>query len=357
MVKESARKCSHCGHNGHNSRTCNHIGHGVNNNNKGVCLKLFGVNIMERHDDSIKKSYSMGNLQAAGNADQNNNINVGADDAGYLSDGLIHNKKRKAAHDRKKGRPWTEEEHRVFLAGLKKLGKGDWRGIARNFVTTRTPTQVASHAQKYFLRQATNDKRKRRTSLFDMHFKELSEQCALQDSSLSPTAKTAEASSSSSSSLGSTSKVLPHIATNSPQESMPSQVLNRFPHLCLDSPPSVAQMRALSCSVRSYAPVVPYMVGMPGTVPYTPAVHYGSPTFHYMFKTQGGNFATCQPVIAHPSGIPSSPRSLPTSPSVGVHPMNSPITKKDALELKIGQPQPSQGANLSSSSSGAIRVT
>lgn len=57
---------------------------------------------------------------------------------------------------------------------MKKLGKGDWRGIARNFVTTRTPTQVASHAQKYFLRQATNDKRKRRTSLFDMHFKELS---------------------------------------------------------------------------------------------------------------------------------------------------------------------------------------
>lgn len=45
----------------------------------------------------------MGNLQAAGNGDQNNNINVGADDAGYLSDGLIHNKKRKAAHERKKG--------------------------------------------------------------------------------------------------------------------------------------------------------------------------------------------------------------------------------------------------------------
>ncbi|KAL6123407.1 hypothetical protein ACLB2K_075929 [Fragaria x ananassa] len=360
MVKESARKCSHCGHNGHNSRTCNLIGHGVNNNNKGVCLKLFGVNIMERQKDSIKKSYSMGNLQAAGNGDQNNNINVGDDDAGYLSDGLIHNKKRKAAHERKKGRPWTEEEHRVFLAGLKKLGKGDWRGIARNFVTTRTPTQVASHAQKYFLRQATNDKRKRRTSLFDMHFKELSEQCAHQDSSLSPTAKTAEASSSSSSSPGSTSKVLPQITTttNSPQANIPSQVLNRFSHLCLDSPPAVARMPASSYSVPTYGPVIPYMqVGMPATVPYTPAMHYGSPTFHYMLKTQGGNFATCQPVISHPSGIPSSPRSVPSSPLMGVHRTNSSITKKDALELKIGQPQPSQGANLSSSSSGAIRVT
>ncbi|PRQ59740.1 putative transcription factor MYB-HB-like family [Rosa chinensis] len=359
MVKESARKCSHCGHNGHNSRTCNHIGHLTPNNNKGVCLKLFGVNIMERQDDSMKKSFSMGNLQSAGNGDQNNNINVGADDAGYLSDGLIHNKKRKAAHERKKGRPWTEEEHRVFLAGLKKLGKGDWRGIARNFVTTRTPTQVASHAQKYFLRQATNDKRKRRTSLFDLHFKELSEQCAHQDSPLSPTAKTAEASSSSSSSPGSSSKVLPQITTttNSQQASMPGQVLNRFPHLCLDSPPPVAQMPAASCSVPNYAPVIPYMVGMPGTVPYTAAMHYGSPTFHYILKTQGGSFATCPPVISHPSGIPSSPKSLPSSPSMGVHRRNSSISKKDALELKIGQPQPSQGANLSSSSSGAIRVT
>lgn len=67
------------------------------------------------------------------------------------------------------GKPWTEEEHRTFLKGLNKLGKGDWRGIATKYVTTRTPSQVASHAQKYFLRQApSNDKKKRRTSLFDL---------------------------------------------------------------------------------------------------------------------------------------------------------------------------------------------
>ncbi|XVF86701.1 hypothetical protein PTKIN_Ptkin18bG0063100 [Pterospermum kingtungense] len=66
------------------------------------------------------------------------------------------------------GVPWTEEEHRLFLVGLQKLGKGDWRGIARNFVMSRTPTQVASHAQKYFIRQSNVTRRKRRSSLFDM---------------------------------------------------------------------------------------------------------------------------------------------------------------------------------------------
>lgn len=66
------------------------------------------------------------------------------------------------------GTPWTEEEHKMFLVGLQELGKGDWRGIARNYVVSRTPTQVASHAQKYFLRQSNVSRRKRRSSLFDM---------------------------------------------------------------------------------------------------------------------------------------------------------------------------------------------
>ena len=37
-------------------------------------------------------------------------------------------------------------------------------------MTTRTPTQVASHAQKYFLRKNSLNKRRRRTSLFDVRF-------------------------------------------------------------------------------------------------------------------------------------------------------------------------------------------
>ncbi|KAK6135815.1 hypothetical protein DH2020_030423 [Rehmannia glutinosa] len=70
--------------------------------------------------------------------------------------------------ERKKGVPWTEEEHRRFLLGLQKHGKGDWRNISRNFVISKTPTQVASHAQKYYLRQLSGGKDKRRPSIHDI---------------------------------------------------------------------------------------------------------------------------------------------------------------------------------------------
>ncbi|KAK2458851.1 putative R1/2-type MYB transcription factor [Trifolium repens] len=84
---------------------------------------------------------------------------------------------KKTRHDKekrktKKGRPWTEDEHRLFLAGLEKYGKGDWRSISRNFVVTKTPTQVASHAQKYFnhkqQKSEVKNKKRTRTSIHDI---------------------------------------------------------------------------------------------------------------------------------------------------------------------------------------------
>lgn len=59
-----------------------------------------------------------------------------------------------------------------FLAGLNLLRRGDWIGISNEFVPTRTPTQVASHAQKYFVRQALSDKKNRRPSIFDIPYSE-----------------------------------------------------------------------------------------------------------------------------------------------------------------------------------------
>lgn len=80
-----------------------------------------------------------------------------------------HGKASKSEQERRKGIAWTEEEHRLFLLGLEKYGKGDWRSISRNYVVTRTPTQVASHAQKYFIRlNSINNKDRRRSSIHDI---------------------------------------------------------------------------------------------------------------------------------------------------------------------------------------------
>ncbi|BAT81558.1 hypothetical protein LR48_Vigan10g277700 [Vigna angularis] len=87
---------------------------------------------------------------------------------GFKGSGKRSSSARPHEQERKKGVPWTEEEHKLFLLGLKKYGKGDWRNISRNFVISRTPTQVASHAQKYFIRQLSGGKDKRRASIHDI---------------------------------------------------------------------------------------------------------------------------------------------------------------------------------------------
>ncbi|XP_026459485.1 transcription factor SRM1-like [Papaver somniferum] len=73
------------------------------------------------------------------------------------------------AKERKIGIPWTAQEHRDFLLGLTERGRGDWRGISRDFVKSRTPGQVASHAQKYFIHINTkpNKKVRKRSSIHD----------------------------------------------------------------------------------------------------------------------------------------------------------------------------------------------
>lgn len=126
---------------------------------------LFGVRMMEgaaATGGSFRKSASMNNLALLDMEQQHQDHS----NTGYASDDVVHPSAR--SRERKRGVPWTEEEHKLFLLGLQKVGKGDWRGISRNFVKTRTPTQVASHAQKYFLRRNNNNRRRRRSSLFDI---------------------------------------------------------------------------------------------------------------------------------------------------------------------------------------------
>ncbi|CAN4094477.1 unnamed protein product [Withania somnifera] len=185
------RKCSHCGYIGHNSRTCSTLKYATSASNFIGGLRLFGAQLdisnssssssssSIHHNNNFKKSFSLDSFSLTNgrssssspspslkeSCERSSTITTIYNSNGYLSDGTLVG----CVGERKKGVPWTEEEHRKFLIGLEKLGKGDWRGISRNFVTTRTPTQVASHAQKYFLRQSSlNNKKKRRSSLFDM---------------------------------------------------------------------------------------------------------------------------------------------------------------------------------------------
>lgn len=183
-----ARKCSSCGNNGHNSRTCSGHGGRVSEHAAGGAgVRLFGVQLHVGPSSSpLKKCFSMECLSSAAPppayfaaalaasssspsvspASSLVSVEENADkvNSGYLSDGLMGR-----AQERKKGVPWTEDEHRRFLAGLEKLGKGDWRGISRHFVTTRTPTQVASHAQKYYNRQLNPASRdSKRKSIHDI---------------------------------------------------------------------------------------------------------------------------------------------------------------------------------------------
>lgn len=155
---------SQCGNEGHSSRTCSDgTGGGGGSSNKG--FMLFGVRVMEEGCASFRKCASMNNLAQFDHQPQDSNVNDVVN-AGYASDDVVHPSAR--SRERKRGVPWTEDEHRLFLLGLQKVGKGDWRGISRNFVKTRTPTQVASHAQKYFLRRNNHSRRRRRSSLFDI---------------------------------------------------------------------------------------------------------------------------------------------------------------------------------------------
>ncbi|KAK1422328.1 hypothetical protein QVD17_25364 [Tagetes erecta] len=135
---------------------------------------LFGVRVKV---DPIRKSVSMNDLSqyvhvqrgtTRDSSSNSNNLDAVAGDSGYVTaDDVVRNRSNRG-RERKRGVAWTEDEHKLFLLGLKKVGKGDWRGISRNFVKTRTPTQVASHAQKYFLRRSNINRHRRRSSLFDI---------------------------------------------------------------------------------------------------------------------------------------------------------------------------------------------
>ncbi|XP_044372832.1 transcription factor MYBS1-like [Triticum aestivum] len=62
-------------------------------------------------------------------------------------------KAKDSAQEKNRAVPWTPDEHRLFLAGIKEHGVGKWQKLAREFVPTRNASQIASHYQKYSIRQ------------------------------------------------------------------------------------------------------------------------------------------------------------------------------------------------------------
>ncbi|CAA0833679.1 myb-like transcription factor family protein [Striga hermonthica] len=140
MEAEMHEKCSDysAADDGQSSRTCSEISAGA-----GEGFVLFGVRVMM--DVSFRKCANMNNLAQFDQQPQDSTNDVAV---GYASDDVVYPSERN--RNRKRG------------------GKGDWKGISRNYVKTRTPTQVASHAQKYFLRQNNHNRRRRRSSFFDI---------------------------------------------------------------------------------------------------------------------------------------------------------------------------------------------
>nr|AFK41780.1 unknown [Medicago truncatula] len=112
-----ARKCSYCGNFGHNSRTCN--------NSLKEQLHLYSSSPSYLPTKrSIRKNYLPSSRTSLSIASSWPTL-FGSNEN---SDSCVRNWHTSTIRPSKKGMPWTEEEHMIFLRGLEKLGKGNWRG-------------------------------------------------------------------------------------------------------------------------------------------------------------------------------------------------------------------------------------
>ncbi|CAI9273192.1 unnamed protein product [Lactuca saligna] len=68
-----------------------------------------------------------------------------------------HDKESAREGSQKKRKPWTSEEHRKFLEGVKEFGKGEWKSISRKSVITRTPEQIGVAATQEEAAEGKND--------------------------------------------------------------------------------------------------------------------------------------------------------------------------------------------------------
>ncbi|KAI3458363.1 hypothetical protein Pfo_015026 [Paulownia fortunei] len=318
MANEYSRKCWHCGYKGHNSRTCS----------KGCTgFRLFGVQIDVASDDggesSIRKSKSLGNLQAC---NPENTAAAAAEASGYLSDGLVHQSSK--SHERKKGKPWSEDEHRSFLVGLEKLGKGDWKGIANNFVPSRNSSQVASHAQKYFIRMAATEKKRRRSSVFDIPLTDVNQPSQVTPGSQSD--KAAESSQPGSSWAASSNNIgeLKGLASiPAPVSTSERPPLSPMKRRGIPDFRSMVYMPRVSSSTQGF----PTQKVMP-TVSWVPVVNFSSQSSVFLPNIHG-TLATCATFVPQPS-VATLRQSLQQGSSQAAG-AAAPTTNNDELNINI----------------------
>ena len=101
-------------------------------------LRLGLIEASEARDSGGGKAASKGGGSSQGGAAQE----IGAaQDAGGTSE-------KDAKPKKERGLAWSEQEHKLFLVGLERFGKGDWRSISRQCVITRTPAQARAKAAR-----------------------------------------------------------------------------------------------------------------------------------------------------------------------------------------------------------------
>ncbi|KAK1283108.1 hypothetical protein QJS10_CPB21g01208 [Acorus calamus] len=133
------------------------------------CTRLFGVDLSKPPMKKFKSMIDLNTYPSSSdrpllstNQSRPSSSSSSSSDRNYHSDGGVPKKKYVSVR-------WTKEEHMRFLEGLQALGKGDWAGIAKDYVITKNTTQVTSHAQKHFLYQLKNaGKQRRGSSIFDL---------------------------------------------------------------------------------------------------------------------------------------------------------------------------------------------
>lgn len=221
-----------------------------------------------------------------------------------------------------KGLPWTEDEHLAFLSGLKKLGRGNWRGIAKHYVPSRTSTQVASHAQKHFIRLSGATKRKSR-------FTALEAEVLGTTSGVSGQLPAVPGNSSGSSGQQQPQQSIDDAAASDHQAAAHQQAMAAQQQQAMAAFPMAAAsmmmgMHPMMASMMGMHPVMASMMSMMGMPPFMPP---------FMFST---------PAMAAAAMANMQKQGMPMMPMFGMPPWGAAMSPYAMWSngAAAGQPQP-----------------